>query len=80
MASIFEGIDQTDPCALWPVLQSAADRLLAGEMVTRARFGDEEHEYQRGDLAALQARIRELRAECDRLQGARPRRRAFTFG
>lgn len=79
MTSIFDGIDDSDPCALWPVLQGVADRLLAGEMVTRARFGDEEHEFQSGDIRALRARIRELQSECARRTGATPRRRALTF-
>lgn len=80
MTSVFDGIDTADPCALWPVLQSVYDRLVAGEMVVKARFGDDETEYQRADLKALAARIRELRAECSARHGTAPHRRAITFG
>ena len=80
MTSIFDGVDMSDPCALWPKLQEVADRLLAGEGVIRARFGDDEREWQRASLPDLQGRIRALKLECARKQGRRPVRRAITFG
>ena len=80
MSSIFDGIDMSDPCAVWPKLQEVLDRLVAGEMVSRARFGDDEREWQRGNIPELRRRINELKAECARKTGARPTRRAFTYG
>lgn len=80
MNSIFDGIDMSDPCALWPKLQEVADRLLGGEMVVRSRFGDDEREWQRTDLPSLQSRIRQLKVECANRSGQRPHRRAITFG
>lgn len=80
MSSILDGVDMSDPCALWPKLQEVADRLLAGEQVVRSRFGEDEREWQKTDLRALNARIRQLKSECDRKQGKRPMRRAITFG
>lgn len=80
MSSIFDGVDMSDPCAMWPKLQQVVDRLLAGEMVVSARFGDDERSWQKTDLKSLQARIRQLQSECARKQGHRPTRRAITFG
>ncbi|WP_319568368.1 hypothetical protein [Cohaesibacter marisflavi] len=80
MSSIFDGIDMSDPCAVWPKLQQVCDRLLAGEMVVKARFGDDEREWQRGNLSELRKRIIELKAECARKNGAPPVRRAFRYG
>lgn len=80
MSSIFDGLDMSDPCALWPKLQEVADRMMAGEQVVRAKFGMDEREWQRSDLAAINARIRTLKAECARKRGERPARRALTFG
>lgn len=78
--SVFDGVDMTDPCAVWPVLQSTLDRLLAGEMVTRARFGDDDVEFNRGSIGALQSRIRELKSECEAKTSGRPRRFAIRAG
>lgn len=80
MSSIFDGIDMADPCALWPKMQEVADRLLAGEQVVRARFGEEERQWQQSNLPGLQRRIRELKMECARTNGTAPVRRAITFG
>lgn len=80
MSSIFDGIDMSDPCALWPKLQEVADRLSAGEQVVRGRFGEDEREWQKTDLKFLSARIRQLKIECARKQGKRSPRRAITFG
>lgn len=78
--SIFDGVDTADPCEVWPVLQNVLDRLLAGEMVIRGQFEDDEVEYQRVDVPRIQQRIRELKAECAAKNGAAPARRAITFG
>lgn len=78
--SIFDGIDMTDPCAVWPVLQQALDRLLAGEMVTRARFGEDDIEFNRGSISAMQSRIRELKAECQAKTSGRRARFAIRAG
>jgi hypothetical protein len=80
MSSIFDGIDMSDPCALLPKFQELHDRLIAGENVVKARFGDDEKEWQRGDVSAIAKRIRELKNECALRQGRRPARRAITFG
>lgn len=80
MSSIFDGIDITDPCAMWPKLQEVADRLVAGEMVVRARFGEEERQYQHANIPELKRRIRELKLECARQEGKAAPRRAITFG
>jgi len=62
--SIFDGIDMTDPCAVWPVMQAALDKMLAGENEVRARFGSDEVEFGRSNIPALQRRIADLKAEC----------------
>lgn len=80
MASVFDGIDMSQPCLVWPKLQEVYDRLIAGENVVVARFGTDEKRWQGADKAALKARITELRAECDRAQGRRPRRHAIVAG
>jgi len=78
--SVFDGIDMTDPCEVWPVMQSALDRLLVGESVVRARFGDDDVEFGRGSIAALERRIAELKAECVRWTTGRVRRHAIRGG
>lgn len=80
MSSIFDGIDMSDPCAVWPKLQEVADRLLAGEQVVRAKFGNDEREWQRASLPDINARIRQLQNQCAAKQGAARPRRAITFG
>ena len=80
MSSIFDGIDMSDPCAVWPKLQEVLDRLLAGEMVVRARFGDDEQDFQRASIPALERRINTLKGQCLAASGQRPARRAITFG
>mgnify|MGYP001011505833 CR=1 FL=1 len=79
VGSIFDGIDMTDPCAVWPVMQAALDRLLVGETEVRARFGEDEVEFGRGNVAALQRRIADLKAECAAKSG-RVRRHAIRCG
>ena len=80
MSSIFDGIDMSDPCAVYPKLEQVLDRLLSGEMVVRARVGEDERQWQQASIPALRTRIRELKAACARKSGARPPRRALTFG
>lgn len=77
--SIFDGIDMSDPCAVWPIMQKALDLLLVGEGVVRARFGEDDVEFGRGSIAALQRRIADLKAECDAKSG-RVRRHAIRGG
>ncbi|QFT69315.1 hypothetical protein FIU93_21190 [Labrenzia sp. THAF35] len=80
MSSIFEGIDMSDPCAVYPKLEQVLDRLLTGEMVVRARVGEDERQWQQSNIPELRRRIRELQMACARKRGARPARRAITFG
>lgn len=77
--SIFDGIDMTNPCAVWPVMQAALDRLLIGESVVRARFGEDDVEFGRASIAALQRRIADLKAECAAKSG-KVRRHAIRGG
>lgn len=77
--SIFDGIDMSDPCAVWPVMQSALDKLLVGEGVVRARFGEDDVEFARGNIAALTRRIADLKAECAAKSG-KVRRHAIRGG
>lgn len=77
--SIFDGIDMSDPCTVWPKMQKALDLLLVGEGVVRAHFGDDDVEFSRGNIAALQRRIADLKAECAAKSG-RVRRHAIRGG
>ena len=70
MASVFDGIDMSDAAAVLPRLETARDRLLAGEMTVEVHSGDEVVKFQTVDLAALERRIGELR---DRLQPSQAR-------
>jgi len=67
--SIFDGIDMTDPCKVWPKMQEALDRLLVGEGVIRARFGEDDITFDRSNVDALRKRIAELKAECGAKSG-----------
>ncbi|MCD1644318.1 hypothetical protein [Aurantimonas coralicida] len=80
MASIFDGIDMADPCALGPKLQEIYDRLLAGEQVVEARFGTDTKRWQPTDMKALAARIAQLNTECREKSGQRSRRFAIRAG
>lgn len=80
MASIFDGIDMRDPCALWPKMQEIYDRLLAGEQVVSTRFGNDETRWQATNMPALAKRIQELKAECAAKSSGRPRRFAMRAG
>lgn len=79
-SSIFDTIDASDPCALWPVMQAALDRLLVGESVVRAKFGEDDVEFGRGSIAALERRIAVLKAECAGKTSGRVRRHAIRGG
>lgn len=78
--SIFDGIEMTDPCAVWPKLEAALNRLVVGENKIRARFGEDEVEFGRGDIAALERRIATLKAECQAKMSGRVRRHAIRGG
>ena len=77
--SIFDGIDMNDPCAVWPVMQAALDRLLVGETEVRARFGNDDVEFGRGNIDALQRRVADLKAACEAKSG-KVRRHAIRGG
>ena len=63
-SSIFDGIDMSDPCAVAPQLEAVLNRLLAGEMVAEARFGEDTVRFQESDIRLLDTRVRQLKAEC----------------
>lgn len=63
--SIFAGLDLSDPCAIWPRMQAAYDRMLMGESVVRVRFQGHETEFGRGNMTELKDRIADLRAACE---------------
>lgn len=71
--ALLDGVDLTNPCLVWPKLQEAYYRILAGETEVRVRFQEREVELARANLALLQTEITRLRAECDRKQGKRSR-------
>lgn len=70
---ILDGIDVSNPCLVWPRLQEAYYRLLAGDAEASARFGEDEVEFHRGDAAKLKAEITRLQVECNRRNGKRSR-------
>ena len=75
-----DGLDLGDPCAVWPKLDEILVRLLAGDGLVRARFGDDEQEFQRADIAELRRERDRRKAECEaRATKQRHRRRAITF-
>lgn len=75
MASIFDGIDMADPCAVYPVLEAAYYRLLAGENVVRSKFGDEEMQFSIADAKVLEKKIADLKAQCRAKNSGRTARR-----
>lgn len=78
--SIFDGIDMGDPCAVWPIMQAALDRLLVGEAAVSVKFGPDSVEFGRGSVAALERRIADLKAECASKTTGRVRRHAIRGG
>ncbi|MET1410711.1 hypothetical protein ABVF61_00485 [Roseibium sp. HPY-6] len=73
MASIFDGIDTTDPCLVWPVLQTAYYKLVAGESEVRVKYQEFDVMVQPANLQELELQITKLKAACDRKQGVRTR-------
>lgn len=67
-SSIFDGIDMSDPCAVAPKMEEALNRLLAGEMTVEARFGTDAVVWQQSDAKLLEARVRQLKTECQARQ------------
>lgn len=80
MASIFDEVDMSDPCVVWPKLDEVLNRLLVGESVVRSRFGEEEIQFSAVNISALKTRISELKAACAAKQTGRPRRHAIRAG
>lgn len=71
--ALLDGVDLTNPCLVWPKLQEAYYRLLAGETEVRVRFREREVELAPGSMTLLKKEIAELQAACDRKQGKRAR-------
>lgn len=67
------GVDRSDPCALLSAMEEVLDRLLAGELVVRARVGEDERQWQQSDVPGLRIRINELRRKCAAQQTGKPR-------
>tara|TARA_R110002020_G_scaffold113518_8_gene261081 strand:- start:3577 stop:3846 length:270 start_codon:yes stop_codon:yes gene_type:complete len=62
--SLLDGIDMSDPCAVWPKLEEALNRLLVGEMAVSVSFGEDEVRFQESDTRMLRRRVSQLKAEC----------------
>ena len=79
MASPFDGLDLTDACAVWPVLEKAYLELVAGKSVTRVMFGQQDVMFAQGNIQELRRLRDEKKAECQAAQAGvtKPRRRAF---
>ncbi|MEE4012107.1 hypothetical protein V1T76_08610 [Roseibium sp. FZY0029] len=73
MASIFDGVDTTDPCLVWPLLQTALYKLSAGEVEVRVRHEDFDVTLQPANTKDLERMITKLKADCNRKQGIRSR-------
>lgn len=76
MAGPLDGIDLTNPCLVWPRLQEAYYRLMAGERDVRSKFAtqagaQEEVEFASVSPDALLALVTRLKAECERRSGRR---------
>lgn len=81
MASVFDGIDMSDPCAVAKILEETLYRLLAGESVVRSKFGDEEVQFSPADTKALEMKIADLKARClAKNTGRTTRRRSIRCG
>lgn len=74
MASIFEGIDMSDPCAVYPKLEEVLTRVVAGEGIVKIEFDEDVVEYNRTNIAELRRRINELKGQCAARSGASSRR------
>lgn len=78
MSSILDGVDLTNPCLVWPVLQQVKYRRLANEQDIESEFDFTDGtrrkvKFQTVSIAELDAEIERLKADCDRLQGKRRR-------
>lgn len=73
MAGLLDGVDLTKPCEIWPILQGAYYKLLAGETEVRVKFREREVELVRANLQLLDREIQKLKAACDKSQGKRAR-------
>lgn len=71
--ALLDGVDLTNPCEIWPALQGAYYKLLAGETEVRVRFREREVELSHANLQLLQREIEQLKAACERKQGRRAR-------
>jgi len=71
--ALLDGVDLTKPCEVWPVLQGAYYKLLAGDTEVRVRFREREVELSRSNLELLDAEIQRLKIACDKAQGKRSR-------
>ncbi|SHL75854.1 hypothetical protein [Roseibium suaedae] len=73
MASIFDGIDTTNPCLVWPVLQTALYKLAAGEAEVRVRHEEFDVTLQPANQQELGRLVTKLKTECERKSGRRVR-------
>lgn len=84
MSDIFAGIDMSDPCAVYPVLEGALNKLLAGaqhaELESRTQIAAVRGVFQRVDIPALRERIDQLRMQCRQKQGLMPGQFAIRGG
>lgn len=80
MDSIFDGIDMSDPCSVYPKLQKVLYSLLAGEGVARSKFGEEEVQFWPADIKKLELKIADLKAQCQAKNTGGTTRRAFRCG
>lgn len=80
MASIFDDIDMSDPCKVYPILEATLYRLIAGESVVRSKFGEEEIQFSPADSKALELKIADLKAQCRAKNLNRPLRHAIKCG
>ncbi len=77
MASVFDGIDTTNPCLVWPVLQQALYKLAAGEQTVRIKHGDFDETLTQASVADLERMVNQLKSECNAKNGGR---RRFAMG
>ncbi|MDP1642728.1 MAG: gpW family head-tail joining protein [Phenylobacterium sp.] len=71
--ALLDGVDLSNPCLVWPKLQEAYYKLVAGETEVRVRFREREVELSRVNLSLLQREIEQLKAACERRSGRRAR-------
>jgi hypothetical protein len=76
MPGPLEGIDLSNPCLVWPRLQEAYYRRLAGETEVRVKFAtqaghQEEVEFGLVPIKEIEAALTKLKADCERRSGRR---------